>query len=436
MQAVLTEVARDLARQHGLRETNAKLGGAGLAQTLVFGFLAHPEGSLQDLAQMAAVVAKPVSPQAIDERFTQHTALYFQALLEAVVKKVVRANRPATQKILQRFTEVSLQDSTTISLPEVLEEHFRGCRGSTADAGRAAVKFQVRFDLLHGGLEGLRIEEGRQSDYSTPLQTADIHPGSLHIRDLGYFDLEVLETIAQEAWFLSRLHDQTMVLDLEGNPLDLTQRLRRCRAASLELPVRLGAQHQLRCRLVAVRVPRDMAERRRRDLKRRAQKKGYRPTAQKQALCHWNIYVTNAPQRLLSTEDVVALARIRWQIELLFKLWKSDGRLAHSRSRKPWRILCEIFAKMIAMVLQHWILVTTCWQHVDRSLRRAAKAVRRWAAPLAASLNNLRELHRAIRQISASLRCAGRIDRRRKRPNAHQLLEHPKQYGYKNLNPA
>ena len=64
---------------------------------------------------------------------------------------------------------------------------------------------------------------------------------------------------------------------------------------------------------------------------------------------------------------------------MLFKLWKSHGGIDESRSDKPWRILCEVYAKVLAMVVQHWILVVCCWQYVDRSLTNAAQTVRRSA---------------------------------------------------------
>lgn len=86
---------------------------------------------------------------------------------------------------------------------------------------------------------------------------------------------------------------------------------------------------------------------------------------------------------------------------------------------------------MMAMILQHWILLVTCWRYADRSLRRAAKAVRRLAGMLAASLHSLSDLMRVFGLIDTSLQCTARIDCRRKHPNAHRVLENPSQYGYR-----
>ena len=76
---------------------------------------------------------------------------------------------------------------------------------------------------------------------------------------------------------------------------------------------------------------------------------------------------------------------MRWQIELLFKLWKSHGRVDESRSTKPWRILCEVYAKLLAMLVQHWVFLVSFWAYPDRSLTKAAQTVQKHALHLASA---------------------------------------------------
>ena len=45
-------------------------------------------------------------------------------------------------------------------------------------------------------------------------------------------------------------------------------------------------------------------------------------------------------------------------------------------STKLWAILCEVYAKLIAMVFQHWLLVICCWGYPERSLVKAAQTIR------------------------------------------------------------
>ena len=55
----------------------------------------------------------------------------------------------------------------------------------------------------------------------------------------------------------------------------------------------------------------------------------------------WSVICTNIPSELLTLEEGFVLMRTRWQIELVFKLWKSEGRIDEWRSEKPYRILCD-----------------------------------------------------------------------------------------------
>ena len=110
------------------------------------------------------------------------------------------------------------------------------------------------------------------------------------------------------------------------------------------------------------------------------------------ALADWTILVTNVPPELLSLEEALVLARARWQIELLFKLWKQHGQIDTWRTRKPWRALCELYAKLMALLVLHWLLVATCWTCPDRSLVKGAQTVRGYTLMLAAAMSGFIQL--------------------------------------------
>jgi hypothetical protein len=436
IQALLIQSAEPLAWDSGCCQRTSPLAGAGLLQTVVLCCLAHPEPTVEDYAQVATALGHPVTPQAIDQRFGPQLAQALQALLAEAVRTVVARN-PVAVPLLRRFSAVEVHDSSTITLPDCLEQYWQGCDTVTGQGGRAAVKVQTRIDLVSGCLSAARLEPGRANDHATPLQTAGLAAGSLHLRDLGFFDLDVLQAIdAAGAFFVSRLQDGTAVFAADGTRLRLGAYLGGQRGNGVDVPVRLGLRQRLACRLVAVRVPQEVADRRRQQAYAKGRKKGYTPSQEKLALCDWNFYVTNAPADQLSVEDVLALARARWQIECLFKQWKSDGGLARVRSGKPWRVVSEVFGKLIALVLQHAVLVQCVWQRANRSLRKAAKAVRRHAGQLVTALSDGPRLCAALQAIRQSLSRAAKVDRRRKHPSGFQVLTDPKRYGYKLLDLA
>ena len=142
------------------------------------------------------------------------------------------------------------------------------------------------------------------------------------------------------------------------------------------------------------------------------------------ALNDWAVLVTNASQEMMSLTEAFALRRIRWQIELLFKLWKSHNHIDKWRSEKPLRILCEVYAKLIVTIIQHWISLSSCWKYPDRSLHKAAKTIRRFGAYLAIVLNSdsLADLCKALSIIDNCLSFGCRINKRKKKPNTYQHL--------------
>jgi hypothetical protein len=94
-----------------------------------------------------------------------------------------------------------------------------------------------------------------------------------------------------------------------------------------------------------------------------------------------------------------------------------------SRSSKPWRILTEVYAKLLGMIIQHWIFLTSCWQYPDRSLMKASTLVRKHAISIAFAfaLGTMERLIEAIQMIRKCLKGC-RINKRKKRPNTYQLL--------------
>ena len=132
--------------------------------------------------------------------------------------------------------------------------------------------------------------------------------------------------------------------------------------------------------------------------------------------------MTNVPVALLSLEEALVLARVRWQIELLFKLWKQHAYIDEWRSKKSWAILCEVYAKLIALVFQHWLLVICCWDYPDRSLVKAAQTVRTFVPLLTSALSGLSDLSAVLERFQDILHQGCRINPRRKHPNTYQRL--------------
>jgi hypothetical protein len=177
MQTVLTTLAQtaDAELHYTRRPDSAKFSASTLLQTLVWGWLAHPDASLEQLAQSAARVGVSVSPQAIEQRFSFATASLLRTVLSASLDQLL-ASDPVAIPLLKRFAGVFVHDSTTIVLPDALADQLRGCGGSTSSNTAAALKCGLQLDLLHGRYSALDLVEGRAADQRLPLQQASLPP--------------------------------------------------------------------------------------------------------------------------------------------------------------------------------------------------------------------------------------------------------------------
>lgn len=419
MQTVLGPVSDKLAVMTGFAQRTSKLGGSAFVRTLVFGWLRNPDASLQDLSQTAAASGVIVTPQGIDERFGPAAAKFLRSVLEVAVSQAVCAEA-VVQEVFNRFSGVYVLDSTTIPLPTSLAEVWPGCGGTNGKT--AALKLHVRLDLSTGALKGPYLAPGREHDRRSPAQRDALPRGALRIADLGFFDTKVLAALdAQGTYFLTRVLNNTTVYDDSGVPHDLTELLANCTGDELVLQARLGSSVRLPARIVARRVPKQVAAERVRRLKDKARKKCQPLTQRSLEMAGWNVYATNAPADRLSPSEGHALMRLRWQIELLFKLWKNEGHLDQSRSQNPWRILCEIYAKLIGLVMQHWVLLACCWHIADRSLTKAGRTLRTYANTLAAHFGMLSEFTRILEALARILSTGCHLSRRAQ-PNSYQLL--------------
>ena len=227
-----------------------------------------------------------VTDSAVDKRFTLAYARLLHTVLEELTSVVVEATHEVPIRLLRRFRAVMLQDSSSITLPDELVEQWRGCGGNQAHT-TAAVKLHVRWELKRGRLWGPTLTDGRTSDRSSPFNEEDVLAGSLSVEDLGYFNQSRLaERQRAGAYSLTRLLVGTALYTRTGQRLQVQD----------VLPRRVGQMKELRV-LVGARE--------------------------------------RVPMRLL-------LLRERWQMELLYKLWKQHGQVHEWHTADPWRMLCEL----------------------------------------------------------------------------------------------
>jgi Transposase DDE domain len=427
LQTLFTTQADDLATAAHFVRRRRKLTGPAFAQITVFGWLHNPNASLADLAELAAHLGTVVCPSALDQRFTPAAAVFLHALLAQALQTAAnhasRANAPTTDTLLDRFTGVYIEDSTTIGLPKGLACFFPGTGGRGGP--NAALKVPLRMELRRGSLELSDLQPGRACDLASPLPHGPLPAGSLRLADLGYYSLEAFQEYdRQGVYILSRLPARTALFDANGKRWKLHDFLQAQPGGRVECCVLVGTRWRVRLRLLAWRVDPEVVRRRQQRLQQQASR-SRRPVSTAQAtLAGWNVLVTNAPPELLSLPEACVLARLRWQVEWLFRLWKSSGRLDRSAADQPYRVLCELLAKLLGLVVQHWLLLTA-GPLLRQSQVRASKRVRAAAEGVASALAGVAAVLEVLVQLQKRLQRVPAKQRRRGKPAAFQLAENP-----------
>ncbi len=340
--------------QTGFRKRKGKLSPFDFIVLMAIGQLGmkHPS-----LGGMVAAIESRISRVALHYRFSKEAAALLLKCLQFVLKQKISRIGTIDSKLLRPFRRVLLVDSSSWDVSEKLRDILPGSGGS---ASAANCKLQTVYDYKRGELTFMEMTEGTCPDGRyTNILPGMLEKNDLLLMDQGYFKLTTFTGIIEkEAFFLTRFLVGTGLTDAITNaPLDLSERLSKLQGNACEMDVLMGSRKSSRvpCRLIALRVSEQIANERRRRLKKEAKKKGRAVSKHHLRMCDWTLLITNIPQCWLPMEMVRALYTVRWQIELLFKQFKSILQVHQSDTGKENRLRCELYGKLIGAVLIHRI---------------------------------------------------------------------------------
>jgi len=367
-----------LARQSCfIQRSTSKLEGKDFVELLTTEMIENAAVSLDGLCDLLRQLnpQAAMTPQALHQRIlTPQAGTYLYKVLQLALREnlaPVREQIPAT--LLAPFGRVFLEDSTQCRLHEKLAEHFKGSGGS---ASTSTVKIDLLYDYTHSVIHDLHITDGTAADQSRAAAiVAHLRADDLVLRDLGYFCLTALRQIAaQQAYFLSRLCKGVQVFlaaNDEAAALPLVAHLQRHwpRHTVVDLDVYVGQADKLPCRLIAYRLPDEVVAHRRRTAHEVARKKGRTPTQEYLDWLQYGWYITNVSRDVWAAAVVGTVYRLRWQIELTFKHWKSLLHLHVLKGTRPERIKCLLYGRLITIVLLHMISAYASW-YAAQYLRR------------------------------------------------------------------
>lgn len=299
-----------------------------------------------------------LSKQGLDQRMNWSAVGFIHSLLQAQLSNQV--SEVIDENLMQHFNRVRIKDSTKFDLDKQLADYFPGFNGSASSANAC---IQYEFDIKGGGIMDLDITPGNHPDSKDALEKTDnVEVGDLIIRDLGYFSLGTLADIySKGAYFLSKLNCKTLVYEADpvGGQLKeidfekLYGFMKKNNIQSLEKKVLMGKNEKLPVRLIINLVPEEIYEQRVRNIHKQNKKKGHKTSSDYLNRSRLNLLVTNVPDDILTAASIPLFYKIRWQVELVFKAWKSTFGIHVTRKMKLERFMCLIYSKLL-LIMVNW----------------------------------------------------------------------------------
>jgi hypothetical protein len=350
-----TDELDQLARDSQFVKRAGKINGSLFFELLVFHSERLKSESLNDLSvDLKLRHGVEISRQSLHERFNQSALVFLVVALEELLQK--QLNLEICNEF-EGFKRILIKDSTCFQVDESLEVYYPGSGGSGSSA---SIRIQFEYDLLTGTINDISINAFNDQDAKDSIATIELtQAGDLVIRDLAYMGLDVLREIEKRcAYYLCRPSPSVKICEKRGDDyVDLNfdaarKHMKKHGLQTMEKEVYLGKKDRFKTRLVLHYLPEEVISRRIRKA-RASNKKHGRGELTKEyiARAHLNLFITNASVELISAKSTWALYRLRWQIELIFKVWKSICNVADVKKVTRYRLECYLYAKLILIVI-------------------------------------------------------------------------------------
>lgn len=309
-----------------------------------------------------------ISKQGLDWRYNKSACELMKQVLERVIN--LNIEKQLQSLGLSAFNGIVIRDATSKQLPASFASLFSGSGGSASESG---IKIDLQYDIQGTELD-IELRDGCSNDaIAKPLK---VRADTIYLQDLGYFNLSKLASIDnQKGYFINRYKQPTNIYNQKKDKIKVSiETLSKGMKENeiKEYDVYLGQSQRLKSRLIIQKLPLKVALKRQDQLKKQMKKKGKNLSKRRLDLCHYTLMITNISATLLSAAQILHLYGLRWQIEIMFKCWKSVMELLQIHPMKAERFLCMLYGQMIWIVLSMKLTSffrVSCWNlyHIELS---------------------------------------------------------------------
>lgn len=299
-----------------------------------------------------------ISNSSLDSRYDHRGVSFMKSCLDKVMNKFM-SQLALDLPLSTNFKGIKIHDSIKFELPSNLSTHYPK---HSKDASKGAcIKIHYSYDLLQSDCHHIQLAAGHVGEVNA-WKGIEVTAQELHIQDLGFFSQHQYQQLHKGgAFFLSRYKTGVYlgIKDETGTeqPLNLEQVLADNQETICYFPeVYLGKKKRIPVRLIALKVPDEIKQARIKrceaDYKTRPKNGKYPQLSQlKRFLCGYNLFITNAKEEDLPTQHIALFYTLRWQIELLFRIWKSIFKIHCLPKMDICRFECFLYGRLIAIML-------------------------------------------------------------------------------------
>lgn len=337
------ETIERLARETGFIQRERIVHSVAFFWSLVLGFGTELQRTLAGLREgYIEMTGDEMAESSWHGRFTPALVRFLHAcVLHALQQTADDAARQLGEK-LQRFRDVIIYDTTVIRLHASLAKRWPATRSRVVAAG---IKVGLLISAVANGPKSVTIHSERTPEIKT-LRVGPWVKDHILLFDLGFYKFQLFAKIKEYGGsFVSRLKEN-------GDPLILRS-LKVHRGQAIDLAGKRWKEVKGRLTREVLDVEVEVAFRRRQ----------YRGQQSSDTLVlrlvgiadektgEYHVYLTNIPSDVLTAEEVAALYRVRWEVELVFKELKSQYALDQIKTTKPYAVLGLVWTAILTLIV-------------------------------------------------------------------------------------
>ncbi|MCU4734254.1 IS4 family transposase [Bacillus cereus] len=358
-----------LAKELGVVKSKRKFSGNELATICIWVSQRTASNSLVRLcSQLHAATGTLMSPEGLNKRFDGKAVEFLKYIFSVLWKNKLCETSAISSATFMYFQRIRILDATIFQVPKHLAHAYPGSGGCAQTAG---IKIQLEYDLHSGQFLNFQVGPGKNNDKTFGTEClVTLRPGDLCIRDLDYFSLEDLDQMDQRGvYYISRLklnhtvymknpspeyfRNGTVKKQSQYTQVDLEYLMNTLKPGqTYEIKeAYIRKDQKLFSRVVIYRLTEKQLQERRTKQSYTESKKGITYSEKSKRLTGINIYVTNTPWEIVLMEQIHDFYSLRWQIEIIFKTWKSLFQIHQWQNIKQERLECHVYGRLIAFFL-------------------------------------------------------------------------------------